>query len=142
MDQKKRVKVLADWAAGTFRPPAPHQGNRKVKPVLPAETVYRPAERIECHLCDFRQLPLGDGKVDAVITDVPWDDRWLKEQVEDFAAWCAAKLKPGGVMTTLYTAHALDRLLAGLAKHLHYVWLCVSPMHGSRPSRSPHVLRC
>jgi hypothetical protein len=33
-------------------------------------------------------------------------------------------------MATLYTARHLDRLLAALTKHLHYVWTCVSPMHG------------
>ena len=36
-------------------------------------------------------------------------------------------------MTTLYTGYNLDRLLARLTKHLHYVWLCVSPLYGCVP---------
>ena len=140
MDQKKRIKILRDWAEGKFRPPTSHNGNGVVKPTLPTETVYRPVEGIKCHRCDFRQLPLGERKADAIITDIPWDGKWL-EHVEDFAAWCAAKLKPDGIVTTLYSAHNLDRLLAGLTKHLHYIWTCVSPLSKGRPSLSPYLVR-
>ena len=42
---------------------------------------------------------------------------------------------PGGIMSTLYTAYNLDKLMAGLGKHLHYVWTCTSPMHVTPPAK-------
>ena len=103
---------------------------------------YQPTPGIDCYHCDFRNLPLGDGEADAIITDIPWTPKWLKH-VEGFAAWCAAKLKPGGIVVTLYWATNLDRLLVELSKHLEYIWLCVSPMQGSiqRPN-TVFIQRC
>ncbi|MGO9110086.1 MAG: DNA methyltransferase [Thermoguttaceae bacterium] len=112
-----------------------------VEPTPQPPVLYSPTPGIKCYRCDFRQLPLDDASLDAIITDIPWGNKWLKH-VEAFAAWCAAKLKPGGIMATLYTAYNLDQLLPKLSKHLDYVWLCVSPMHGCVQSRTPFVTRC
>lgn len=118
-----------------------HKPQSIKQPPQPLETDYEPVPGIACHRCDFRSLPLGDGEADSIITDIPWVKPWLKN-VEGFAAWCAAKLKPGGIMATLYTAYNLDRLLPKLSKHLNYVWLCVSPMHGGVQANTPFVTRC
>ena len=52
-------------------PPPPPEPSKQ--PASEPE-VYRPAEGIECWCpCDFRNLPVGPGTVDAVITDIPYD---------------------------------------------------------------------
>lgn len=116
-------------------PPAPQpvpSAPEPAAPLAPKPALYQPVPGIDCWRCDYKQLPLGDGQADAIITDIPWASKWLRN-VEEFSAWCAAKLKPGGIMTTLYTAYNLPLLLAELGKHLHYVWTCASPMHGCVP---------
>ena len=109
-------------------------------PPPPPPERFSPTRGIDCFRCDFRRLPVKCGKVDAVITDLPWASEWL-DNVEEFSEWCASVLKPNGIMATLYTASNLDQLLAGLGKHLHYVWTCASPMHGATLMRRPYVTR-
>lgn len=83
---------------------------------------------------DFRRV-LDDlvGKVDAVITDPPYERRWLKRDAADFAAWAARALKPGGHLAVLYghlRQYELQALLAGTAG-LDYRWTCAYLMPDS-----------
>ena len=126
------LELLNQVCAGMGNPPIP--------PPLPPAS-FSPCPDITCYQSDFRRLPITGGSVDAIITDIPWATDWLPN-VEEFAAWCAKVLKPGGIMATLYTAYNLDKLLARLSKHLHYFWTCVSPMHGSARLHTPFVTRC
>ena len=135
LDMSARLQAMCLRRNGYIPPPPPSPKPPVPEPVVsPVQepVLYQPAPGIDCWHCDFRQLPLEDGTVDYVCTDIPWRTGWLRH-VEDFAEWCSRKLKPDGVVTTLYTGYNLDRLLATLTKHLRYVWMCVSPMHGCVP---------
>jgi hypothetical protein len=138
MDSNLDTLLTLCQQLGVPVPPPPPE-----PPVEPAPppTLYQPVPGIDCWHCHFRALPLQPGSVDAVVTDIPWKDDWLR-RVPEFAEWCAKVLKPGGIMVTLYTAYNLDRLFAMLGEHLDYVWTCVSPMHGCVLSRKPFVTRC
>lgn len=110
-------------------------------PPPPPPVLYQPVPSIDCYHCDYRRLPLDAESVDAVITDIPWKEPWLRH-VPEFAKWCAKVLRPGGIMATLYTASNLNRLLAELDNYLEYVWTCFSPMHGSMRLNKPFLTRC
>ena len=138
MDQAKRVNVLRDWAAGRFRQPAPQNG--KVKPVLPKKTVYKPCEGIECHCCDFMGLTVEPGSVDAVVTDIPYEEKWVRSMGRPFSEWCARVLRPGGVMVTWFKHSQLDQCLAALSSHLRYQWLFVSPLAGAKTVQGQWVI--
>ena len=72
------------------------------------------------------------------MTDIPWKEGWLRH-VPEFAKWCATVLKPEGVLVTWYGQLYLDRLLAGLSRHLHYQWMFVSPFYGSSRFESKNI---
>jgi len=111
-----------------------HRLEAEVERLTVLESARHKQQLVRELLREFR-LP----EADAIITDIPWDGKWL-EHVEDFAAWCAAKLKPDGIVTTLYSAHNLDRLLAdSRSTPLHLDVL--QPLVKGRPSLSPYLVR-
>ena len=72
-------------------PPPPPPEPPAPKPVaLPSQPVhYQPFPDIDCWCpCDFRNLPVEPGTVDAIVTDIPWAKDWLEEAVQ-FSKWCA-----------------------------------------------------
>jgi DNA modification methylase len=103
---------------------------------LPPPPHFSPVPGVDCYKCDYTRLPIGDGEADHVITDIPWDNDWLKDEADDFAEWVARKLRPGGIFVTLYTPYNLPQLIEALNAHLKYVWVCSSPLHGN--TQSPH----
>ena len=97
----------------------------------PVETFYQPVPGIDCHCpCDFRNLPVKAGTVDAVITDLPYVTEWLPN-VPEFSEWCARVLKPEGVLVTFYGQAHLDKCMAALGTHLNYQWQFISPLVGT-----------
>jgi DNA (cytosine-5)-methyltransferase 1 len=143
LDTLGQLKTLCGHL-GVPLPPPPLPKPPVPEPVLsppPEPVLYQPFPGIDCWQCKFDQLPLEDGTADYICTDIPWADDWLKH-VEKFSQWCSRKLRPGGIVTTLCTAHNLDRLLVALTTHLEFVWLCCSPLQGCVQSRSPFLLRC
>jgi ubiquinone/menaquinone biosynthesis C-methylase UbiE len=128
-------------------PPAPQPAplptvELSQQPVVhePAPPVlYQPTEGIACYCpCDFRNLPIEPGTVDAVVTDIPWAGTWLPN-VAAFAEWCARVLKPGGVMATWYGQPHLAACMTELNKHLRYQWLFVAPFYGTVPTK-PRII--
>ena len=113
-------------------------GEPEPQPPQPIETFYQPTPGIDCHCCDFRNLPVEPGTVDAVVTDIPWDEKWLRH-VPEFAKWCAKVLKHNGVLVTWYGQLFLDRCMEGLSQHLHYQWMFVSPFYGSSQNKSNFI---
>ena len=139
MNQQKRVNVLRDWAEGKYRPPTSQNGNGAVKPMLPTETIYKPCDGIECHLCDFRDLKVEQNSVSAVITDLPWSNKWV-HNIGDFAEWCKRVLKPDGVLVSWYGQANLDECMAILREHhLHYQWLFTAPFYGTEPAKGRFI---
>jgi hypothetical protein len=132
--------IHTQWQALCRQFNVPLLAQEPQKEPMPQPVLYQPTAGIDCWCCDFRQLPIEAGTVGAMITDLPWATDWLRH-VEEFGEWCAKMLRPNGIMATLYTANNLDRLLAGLGKHLHYVWTLVSPMHGVTLLHKPFVTR-
>ena len=63
-------------------------------PPPPPPKRFSPAPGIDCYCCDYRRLPVKQGSVDAICTDIPWASDWLPN-VEEFAEWCAKVLKRG-----------------------------------------------
>jgi hypothetical protein len=108
-------------------------GNGKVPTVpqpAPVPVLYQPSTDINCYCpCDFRNLPVQPGTVQAVITDIPYVREWLPH-VSDFAEWCSRVLVPGGVMATFYGQHHLDECMVALSQHLQYQWIFISPLTG------------
>ncbi len=142
MNTSQQLQALCGQLGVPVPPPPPPEPLSPQPVAPPPPALYQPTPGIDCWHSKFEQLPLGDGQADAIITDIPWKKPWLKH-AEDFAAWCARKLKPGGIMATLYWADNLDQLLAKLTTHLYYVWLCVSPMQGSiQRKHTAFVHRC
>lgn len=138
MNHKNRIKVLRDWAAGQFRPPVPKR-NGDLKTMLPTETIYKPCDGIECHCCDFRQLPVEPSSVAAVITDLPWKKEWIRH-IPDFAEWCKKVLKPSGVLVSWYGQANLGECMAILREHgLHYQWLFTAPFYGTEPAKGRFI---
>ena len=109
-------------------------------PPPPPPERFSPTRGIDCFRCDFRRLPVKAGRWTRSSRTFRGRASWL-DNVEEFSEWCASVLKPNGIMATLYTANNLNQLLAGLDKHLHYVWTCTSPMHGATLMRRPYVTR-
>lgn len=139
MNQQKRIDILRDWTAGKHRPPAP-QRNGDLKTMLPAETIYKPTPDIEAHCCDFRDLKVKPGSVDAVITDLPWKKPWAKN-IHDIAEWCKTVLKPSsGVLVSWYGQANLGKCMAILREHgLHYQWLFIAPFYGTEPAKGRFI---
>lgn len=97
--------------------------------------IYQPLPGIECHCpCDFRNLPVQPGTVQAVITDIPYVREWLPN-VAELAQWCASVLKPDGILVTWYSQHHLDECMAALGTHLNYQWIMASPIYGTGSMR-------
>jgi len=139
MNQHKRIDILRDWAVGKHRPPAPPRRNGDLKATLPAETVYKPTPDIECHCCDFRNLPIEPGSVAAVVTDLPWDKPWV-EHIPVFAEWCKRVLKPDGVVVSWYGQANLASCMRILGEHgLYYQWLFTAPFYGTEPAKGRFI---
>jgi site-specific DNA-methyltransferase (adenine-specific) len=128
------------WVEGISAPP-PRRPKPKNKPVQPTGEIYPPTKDITCHCCDFRNLPIEPGTVDAVVTDIPWEDDWLPN-VAKFAEWCAEVLKPNGVMVTWYGMGHAARCIAELEKHLHFQWILVSPLYGTVGGKRGLITSC
>jgi hypothetical protein len=110
-------------------------------PAAPMPPVlYQPTLGIDCWCCDFRQLTIEHGSVDALVTDIPYEQEWLRH-LSAFAEWCAQVLRPGGTMVTWYRKPGLDRLIAALGEHLRYRWLVISPIFSVIASGGPMISR-
>ncbi len=132
--------IHAQWQALCRQFNIPLSAQPSAAPLAPESqlVLYQPAPDIICYRCDYRQLPLKDGGVDAICTDIPWAGDWLPN-VEEFAEWCAAKLKRGGIMATWYGTWGLDRLMERLGRHLHYQWMFISPSFGGTQFKTRFV---
>ncbi len=144
MDTKDQLQALCGQLGVPVPPPPPPEPIAPKPMVQPAPEpeVYRPAEGIECWCpCDFRQLPVEAGSVKLIATDIPYDEKWLNNDVPDFAAWCADKLADEGVLVTFYGHHNLAKCLHRLSHHLLYRWQLVSPIYGVAGSHGNFVPR-
>jgi DNA modification methylase len=85
-----------------------------------------------------------NGSVDLIFTDPPWGGEG-RDQMPEFAAWAARKLKPDGGVLLIYTGHAgLLEVGGEIAKALTYLWTisCGNGHYGGTSTRYDLQIRC
>jgi ParB-like chromosome segregation protein Spo0J len=141
----RRAKALLD-RLGDDAPPRTasirvlHKyANRKERADLERSPDAKLPARIRIECCDFRDLPVPDGTLDLIFTDLPWGKAG-RELMSEFAGWVARKLRPDGGLLLLYTGHgALPEALREIGKELSYVWI-ISCGNGANVADTRHNL--
>ena len=103
---------------------------------------YQPFSGIDCYCpCDFRDLPIEPGTVQAVLTDIPYDEDWL-EYVPEFGTWCAENfLTTESWSRSTVTPSCGYVALDDRGQAFVYRWQLVSPIYGVARSYGRFVAR-
>lgn len=72
---------------------------------------------------DFRKQNIEADSVGAIVTDPPYDLKAVETLYEDFSAFAANVLRPGGSALVMIGQSHLQQALPRLTRHLTYHWL-------------------
>ncbi|MGO9268096.1 MAG: DNA modification methylase [Candidatus Binataceae bacterium] len=80
-------------------------------------TLPHASDQYETYCGDFRNAEIADASLDWIITDPPYERAFLPN-MEPFAEWAAAKLKPGGSAIVMMGVLWLPVVMDALGAHL------------------------
>jgi site-specific DNA-methyltransferase (adenine-specific) len=115
-EKVRRGETTLNKAVKEIRKQAKEQAKATLPADLPAAT-----DRYRVIHAEFRRADVGIGSADWIITDPPYEKKYLSLYA-DLSEFAARVLKPGGSLLAMVGQSYLPEILQLLSRHLTYHW--------------------